>query len=227
MASNIMASKRMTSMLFLLGMILIAVGVSIVMKKGFEYFGGNEGNEEGFVEGLTLSADEIMLLQITNQYQVSDISLCLSAIYQIQPLVTDKSEKNQAYINKIILANLMSPANALYKIVNPVKDDKATIAAPSDYAVPDNVEAVITQIQPLRSQLCSGFIKSIFNTVPNLTTKQGNQAPSDQMLATQLESYQKKAMNGNAPLPGIPSTSATSPPNDIVSFIIGHYYETV
>ena len=217
-------SKRMNAILFLLGMILIAVVVSISMKKGFEYFGGAK---EGFVEGLTLSPDEITLLKMTNEYQVSDISLCVSAIYQIQPLVTDKSNTSQGYINKIILANLSAPASVLYSIVNPSKDAAAKIIAPTDYAVPDNVEAVITKIQPLRSQLCSSFIKSIFNTVPNLTTKQGNQEPTDQMLATQLESYQKKAMNGNVPLPGTPSTSATSPPNDIVAYILGHYYETV
>ena len=193
------------------------------MKKGFDYF----HTREGFTEGLTLSTDEITLLQLTNQYQVADMSLCLSAIYQIQPLVTSKNDPNQAYINKVIISNFSAPATALYYIVNPSTTANADNAAPKGYAVPDNVEAIITQIQPLRSQLCSSFIKSIFSTVPNLTTKQGNQAPTDQILATQLQSFQNKAMNGNAPLPGIPTTSATSPPNDITLFITGHYYGSV
>jgi hypothetical protein len=179
------------------------------------------------IEGLTLSQDETTLLQLTSQYQLSDLSLCVTAIYQIQPLVTTKSDTNQFYISQIIQQNLTSPAEALYYIINPKTDTTASPAAPKEYKIPDNVEVIITQTQPMRAQLCSSFIKKIFSTVPNLTTKQGNQAPSDQILATQLESFQRNTTNGNAPLPGIPPTSSTSPPSDIVSYITGHYYSNI
>ena len=207
----------MISIIFLLSIIFITLGISVFLKNSFS-------RKEGFVEGLTLSQDEITLLKLTGEYQISDLSLCVSAIYQIQPLVTNKNDLNQAYINKIIIDHFNAPATALYYIINPSTASNATTTAPKEYKVPDNVEEIITKIQPLRTQLCSSFIKSINSTVPNLTTKQGNQEPSDQILSIQLESYQKKSLNGAPPLPGTPSTSATSPPNDIVVFITGHYF---
>jgi len=210
----------MISIWFLLAVLVVALSLSI-------FFGWSNGRREGFVEGLTLSEDETKLLEMTSQYQVSDLSLCVSAIYQIQPLVTTKNDANQFYINQTIQQNFSSPAEALYYIINPPTGANASPAPPSNYTIPDNVEAIITSIQPLRTQLCSSFIKSIFSTLPNLTTKQGNQAPADQILSTQLNSFQKNTTNGNAPLPGIPSTSSTSPPSDIVSYITGHYFASV
>jgi hypothetical protein len=213
-------SNQTTSILFLLTIIFITLGLSI-------FFKWNRNKREGFVEGLTLSEDEIALLQLTSQYQIADLSLCVSAIYQIQPLVTTKTDTNQFFINQTIQNNFNAPATALYYIINPPTDSNANPAAPSGYTIPENVEAIIHQLQPSRVTLCGSFIKNIFSTVPNLTTKQGNQAPADQILATQLQSFQKNTTNGSPPLPGTPSTSSTSPPSDIVSYITGHYYASV
>jgi hypothetical protein len=207
-----MLSNRMMTILFLLIVIFIALGISI-------FFG-----KKVFLEGLTLTDDQTKLLELTRQYQINDLSLCASAIYQIQPLVTDNTDANQNFISQTITNYFTSPPTALYNIINHPKS--MTPIPPEKYTIPDKVEAIITTTQSSRNSLCSNFINNIFATVPDLTTKQGNQAPSDQILSQQLNAFKKQIQNGNAPLPGNPQGGKMSAPTDITLYLSSHFYLT-
>lgn len=211
-----MLSNRKTSVIFLLVVIVLALGFSV--------FIGRKIRTEGFKEGLTLTEDEVTLLEMTKQYQINDLSLCVSALFQMQPLVTNKNDTNQNFINQTISTYLSSPPVALYNIIN--HPSTMTPTPPKDYVIPDNVEVIITDTQSKRNQLCSSFIKNIFASVPDLTTKQGNVQPADTMLSKQLQSFQNNTTNGNAPLPGSPVGGVLSAPSDIVVYLSGHFYQT-
>jgi hypothetical protein len=202
-------SNKMTSIIFLLLVLFISLGVSILIKGGWRF---HEGFHEGFQEGLT--DDQTTVINLVKQYNKDDLAICLELIYKIQPLVTSTTDTNQKYISDTIQKNFSCPSTILNYIVNKPKDAKT----PTDFKIPDNVEEAITTYQPQRNKLCSKLIEDIFTQAPNLTTKQGNQAPKDLMLSQKLNDFKKSILNGTPPLPGTDT--------DIALFLSEYFYSS-